>query len=112
MISVLIDHDPEATSLNGPATYYDFGDSYCTNPFWSSCQHRMACIYCDFNLLTQSASGLVLESEASVRRHLEEVPLTPDEKAILEQDVEKIEQALKKIPPQTQRLKRAAVCQI
>lgn len=77
MISVLIDHDPDASSLTGPATYYDLGDSYCTNPFWSSCQHRMACIGCDFNLLKQSASGLVMESKASVRRYLEEVPLTP-----------------------------------
>lgn len=97
MISVLIDHDPEAASLTGPATYYDLRDSYCTNPFWSSCQHRMACIGCDFNLLKQSARGLVLESKASVRRYLEEVPLTPDERTIVEQDAEKIEQALQKL---------------
>lgn len=58
----------------------------------------MACIYCDYNLLKQNASVLVLESEASVRRYIEEVPLTPDEKAIVEQDAEKIEQALKKFP--------------
>lgn len=101
MISVLIDHDPEAASLTGPATYYDLGDSYCTNPFWSSCQHRMACIGCDFNLLKQSARGLVLESKASIRRYLEEVPLTPDEKAVLEHDAEKIEQALTKLTPKS-----------
>ncbi|OWS75392.1 integrase [Pantoea sp. VS1] len=98
MISVLIDHDPEAASLTGPATYYDLGDSYCTNPFWSSCQHRMACIGCDFNLLKDSARGLILESKASVRRYLEEVPLTPDERAIVELDAEKIEQALERLP--------------
>lgn len=97
MISVLIDHDPEAASLTGPATYYDLGDSYCTNPFWSSCQHRMACVGCDFNLLKDSARGLILESKASVRRYLEEVPLTPDERAIVELDAEKIEQALKRL---------------
>lgn len=97
MISVLIDHDPEAASLTGPATYYDLGDSYCTNPFWSSCQQRMACIGCDFNLLKESSRGLVLESKASVRRYLEEAPLTPDERAIVEQDAEKIEQALKRL---------------
>nr|WP_192951247.1 DUF2767 family protein [Pantoea vagans] len=33
MKSVLIDHEPEAASLTGPATYYDLGDSYCMNPF-------------------------------------------------------------------------------
>lgn len=101
MISVLVDHDPEAVSLTGPATYYDLGDSWCTNPFWSSCPHRMACIGCDFNLLKDSARGLILESKASIRRYLEEVPLTPDERAILEQDVEKVEQALTRLGPQS-----------
>lgn len=94
MISVLVDHAPEAVTFTGPATYYDLGDSYCTNPFWSSCPHRMACIGCDFNLLKDSARGLILESKASIRRYLEEVPLTPDEKAIVEQDAEKVDQAL------------------
>ncbi|MEZ3498279.1 tyrosine-type recombinase/integrase [Pantoea sp. KPR_PJ] len=97
MISVLIDHDPEAASLTGPAKYYDLGDSYCTNPFWSSCPHRMACIGCDFNLMKESARGLILESKSSIKRYLEEVPLTPDEKAIVEQDAEKVEMALKKL---------------
>lgn len=97
MVSVLIDHDPEAASLTGPATYYDLGDSYCTNPFWSSCQHRMACIGCDFNLLKDSAHGLILESKASIKRYLEEVPLTPDERAIVEQDAEKVDQALTRL---------------
>jgi hypothetical protein len=57
----------------------------------------MACIGCDFNLLKQSARGLVLESKASVRRYLEEVPLTPDEKAIAEKDAEKLERALTRL---------------
>jgi len=103
MISVLIDHDPEAASLTGPATYYDLGDSYCTNPFWSSCQHRMACIGCDFNLLKDSARGLILESKASVKRYLEEVPLTADEKAIVENDAEKIDLALKRLSVKPER---------
>lgn len=96
MISVLIDHDPAATSLTGPATYYDLGDSFCTNPFWSSCPHRMACIGCDFNLPKRSARGLLLESKASVKHYLEEVPLTPDEKEVIEGDVEKLNAALMK----------------
>ncbi|EDV7107553.1 tyrosine-type recombinase/integrase [Salmonella enterica subsp. enterica] len=97
MISVLVDHDPEAVSPTGPATYYDLGESFCMNPFWSSCPHRMACIGCDFNLLKDSARGLMLESKTSIRRYLEEVPLTPDEKAIVEQDIKKVEQALAKL---------------
>jgi len=96
MMSVLIDHDLEAVSLTGPATYYDLGDSFCTNPFWSSCPHRMACIGCDFNLPKESARGLLLESKASVKRYLEEVPLTADEQEIVVNDMEKLDYALKK----------------
>ncbi|WP_067437128.1 tyrosine-type recombinase/integrase [Duffyella gerundensis] len=97
MISVLIDHDPAASTLSGPATYYDLGDSYCSNPFWSNCPHRMACVGCDFNLPKSSAKGLLLESKASIKRYLEEVPLTVDEKAVIECDVEKLNAALEKI---------------
>ena len=57
----------------------------------------MACIGCDFNLLKDSARGLMLESKTSIKRYLEEVPLTPDEKAIVEQDIEKVEQALARL---------------
>ena len=71
----------------------------------------MACIGCDFNLFKQRARGLVLQSKASVRRYLEEVPLTPDERAIVEQDVEKIELALKRLSLKTRRVKRAAMFQ-
>ncbi|ELH9453288.1 tyrosine-type recombinase/integrase [Salmonella enterica] len=101
MISVLVDHDPEAVTLTGPATYYDLGESFCTNPFWSSCPHRMACTGCDINLLKDSARGLILESKTSIRRYLEEVPLTPDEKAIVEQDIKKVEQALARLTAKT-----------
>ncbi|HCB0440848.1 TPA: site-specific recombinase, partial [Klebsiella pneumoniae] len=54
-------------------------------------------IGCDFNLLKDSARGLMLESKTSIKRYLEEVPLTPDEKAIVEQDIEKVEQALARL---------------
>ncbi|EPN74427.1 hypothetical protein A233_18427, partial [Pseudomonas syringae pv. actinidiae ICMP 19097] len=37
MVSVLIDHDVIARRSSDPYTFYDLGDSYCSNPFWSSC---------------------------------------------------------------------------
>ena len=61
----------------------------------------MACIGCDFNLLKDSARGLIMESKASIRRYLEEVPLTPDERSILEQDAEKVERVLTRLDPQS-----------
>ncbi|WP_272577123.1 tyrosine-type recombinase/integrase [Providencia sp. PROV274] len=97
MISVLIDHDSQAMTENGPALYYDLGNLYCTNPFWSSCPHRMACIGCDFSLPKNSDRGQALESKISIHRYLEEVPLTPDEKAIAEGDIDKLNAFIKKI---------------
>ncbi len=65
-------------------------------PFWSTCVHRMACIGCDFNLPKTSAQGPTLESKASIRRYLEEVPLTADERPVVECDQEKIEGFIRK----------------
>lgn len=96
MISVLIDHDSKAMTESGPALYYDLGELYCTNPFWSSCPHRMACIGCDFSLPKMSAKAQILESKASIRRYLEEIPLTPDEKFIVERDIEKLDYFIQK----------------
>jgi hypothetical protein len=73
------------------------GNSYCTNPFWSTCTHRMACIGCDFNLPKASVQGQALESKVSIRRYLEEVPLTADERAIVEGDQAKIEGFIRKL---------------
>ncbi|ATI83626.1 integrase [Salmonella enterica subsp. enterica] len=100
MISVLIDHDCQSITESGPALYYDLGELYCTNPFWSSCPHRMACIGCDFSLPKSSSRAQTLESKASIHRYLEEVPLTPDEKAIAEGDIDKLTAFIKKMSDQ------------
>jgi len=97
MISVLIDHDVIARHSDEPYTFYDLGDSYCSNPFWSSCPHRMACAGCDFNLPKDSTRAQALESKSSIRRYLEAVPLTPDERAIAEGDLEKLESLIRKL---------------
>jgi hypothetical protein len=43
MVSVLIDHDMADTQSTEPHAFYYLGNSYCTNPFWSTCPRRMAC---------------------------------------------------------------------
>ena len=57
----------------------------------------MACAGCDFNLPKESARGQALESKESVRRYLEEVPLSTDERGIVEGDLVKIEGLIKKL---------------
>ncbi|WP_435170340.1 tyrosine-type recombinase/integrase [Falsirhodobacter sp. 1013] len=97
MVAVLVDHDAIARKSNEPYTFYDLGDSYCSNPFWSACPHRMACAGCDFNLPKASARAHALESQDSIRRYLEEVPLTADERIIVQGDAEKVASFIKKL---------------
>ena len=97
MVTLLIDHEVIARQSGEPYTFYDLGDSYCTNPFWSTCPHRMACVGCDFNLPKASARARALENKASVRQYLDTVPLSADERVIVEGDVEKLEGFIRKM---------------
>lgn len=97
MVSVLIDHDVIARHSDEHYMFYDLGNSYCSNPFWSSCPHRMACAGCDFNLPKSSSRAQALESKASIGRYLEAVPLTTEERAIVEGDLEKLDNLIRKL---------------
>jgi hypothetical protein len=59
--------------------------------------HRMACAGCDFNLPKASARAQALESKTSIGRYLEAVPLTADERAIVEGDLEKLDGLIRKL---------------
>ena len=100
MIEVVIDQEAITSGAvqNGtPWKHYDLGDSYCSNAFWSTCPHRMACAGCFFNIPKQSAKGLVLAAQQSATRLLEEVWLSPDERAAVEGDVAALEGMLAKL---------------
>jgi integrase len=100
MIEVVIDQDAIASGVTkdgAPWKYYDLGDSYCSNAFWSTCPHRMACAGCYFNIPKRSAKGLVLAAQQSAVRLLEEVWLSPDERAAVEGDVEALNGLLLKL---------------
>nr|WP_237150976.1 integrase [Pseudomonas sp. ADAK13] len=97
IVSLLIDHDVISRQAQEPYAFYDLGDSYCSNPFWSSCPHRMACAGCDFNLPKASARAQALESKVSIGRYLEAVPLTVDERAIVDGDLEKLDSMIRKL---------------
>ncbi len=101
VIEVVLDHEAIAsgsTARGGaPWKYYDLGDSYCSNAFWSTCPHRMACAGCFFNVPKQSARGVVIAAKASAARLLEEVWLSPDERAAVEGDITALEGMLTKL---------------
>ena len=89
MVRVLIDQEAVLSGAardGAPWKFYDLGHSYCTNAFWSTYPHRMACVGCSFNLPKASAKAMAVEALTSVTRLLEEVPLSPDERAAAEGD--------------------------
>lgn len=100
MIQVVID---QAAITAGPSRdgtpwkYYDLGDSYCSNAFWSTCPHRMACAGCFFNVPKSSAKGQALEAQRSATRLLEEVWLSPDESAAVQGDLAALDGMLTKL---------------
>lgn len=69
----------------------------------------MSCIGCDFNLLKDSARADTGEQSLQTVL-LRKGPAHPDEKAILEQDAEKVEQALISSGPQSWLLKHLQFC--
>ncbi|MEJ5118637.1 site-specific integrase [Gluconobacter cerinus] len=100
MIEIVIDHEviaAGATKDGAPWKYYDLGDSYCSNAFWSTCPHRMACARCYFNIPKPSAKGVVLTAQQAANRLLEEVWLSPEERDAVSGDVEALEGMLNKL---------------
>jgi hypothetical protein len=87
MIQVLIDQEAVRNgeaAAGKPWRYYDLGNSYCTYEFWSRCKHRMVCPGCAWNVPKSSARGQALEAKQFLMRVLEEVPLTDDERGMVE----------------------------
>jgi integrase len=100
MIAVVLDQEAIASGAvreGAPWKYYDLGHSYCSNAFWSTCAHRMACAGCFFNVPKESAKGLVLAAQESAARLLEEVWLSPDERAAVEGDLKSLDGMLAKL---------------
>lgn len=95
-IEVLLDQD---AVMNGAAArgevwkYYDLGHGFCTNPFWASCAHRMACARCPFYRPKMATAEQLVEGKANLVRMLEFVSLTEDEKLLVTEGIE-LHQAL------------------
>ena len=95
-IEVLLDQDAVlsgAASRGEPWKFYDLGHGWCTNPFWSSCSHRMACARCPYYRPKQALSEQLVEGKANLVHMLEFVQLTEDEKLLVTEGIE-LHQAL------------------
>lgn len=93
-IEVLIDRDAivsGAAAEGTPWQYYDLGHGWCTNAYFVECRHRMACPKCQFYVAKGSAKGQFIEGQANLQRMLQEIPLTEDERAAVEEGIELFE---------------------
>ncbi|MDV5358262.1 tyrosine-type recombinase/integrase [Enterobacter asburiae] len=100
MVSVLIDQDAVIAGQvqQGEAwRYYDLGHGLCSYDFFEQCPHRMACAKCSFYLPKSSAKAQYIEGRQNLLKLMQEIPLTEDEQAAVENDVEAMDKLIDKL---------------
>lgn len=93
-IEVLIDQDAiksGAATEGAPWRFYDLGHGYCLYEFFDQCPHRMACAKCSFYVPKESSQAQLLEGRANLLRLLQEIPLSEEERAAVEDGIEAME---------------------
>jgi integrase len=99
-IQVLIDQDAilsGAAAQGEPWRYYDLGDGLCTNAFFVTCPHRVACAKCAFYVPKNSAKELFLEGKANLLKMRQEIPLNEDEIAAVDEGIEALQKLCNKL---------------
>jgi integrase len=99
-IEVLIDKDAVtsgAAAAGKPWSFYDLGPGYCTNDYFVTCPHRMACPKCNFYVPKDSTQGQLLEGKSNLLRMRQEIPLTEEELAAVDEGVEALEKLCEKL---------------
>ncbi|WP_320744758.1 hypothetical protein [Enterobacter sp. 276E10] len=77
--------------------YYDLGHGLCSYDFFEQCPHRMACAKCSFYLPKSSAKAQYIEGRQNLLKLMQEIPLTEDEQAAVENDVEAMDKLIDKL---------------
>jgi integrase len=90
-VEVLIDQDAiksGAAAAGSSWRFYDLGHGYCLYEFFDQCPHRMACAKCSFYRPKGSSQAQLLEGKANLLRMLQEIPLSEEERAAVEDGIE------------------------
>jgi integrase len=93
-IEVLIDQDAiksGAAAHGEPWRFFDLGHGYCLYEFFEQCPHRMACARCSFYRPKGSTRAQLLEGKANLVHMLQEIPLSEEERAAVEDGIEAME---------------------
>ncbi len=100
LVEVLLDQDAIKSGVavgGSPWKFYDLGHGYCTYDFFDQCPHRMACAKCAFYCPKGSSQAQLLEGKANLQRMLQEIPLTEDECAAVEDGIAAMEKLCKQL---------------
>lgn len=86
---MLVDQDTQkhAVADGEPWRFYDLGHGLCAYEFFDQCAHRMACARCDFYRLRESSLVQLLEAKNNILRFLQEIPLTDEERGVVDGDM-------------------------
>src|SRR5205823_6956228 len=89
-IEVLIDQEKVRNGVGATEAwkFYDLGHGYCTYDFFDQCPHRMACAKCAFYRPKGSSQAQLLEAKANLLRLKQEIPLTEEEAAAVDDGLE------------------------
>lgn len=99
-IEVLINREAVMSGIAAcgePWKFYDLGHGYCTYDFFDQCPHRMACAKCSFYLPKGSSKADLLEAKSNLLRMKQEIPLTNEELAAVEDGLIAIEKLCEKL---------------
>jgi integrase len=99
-IEVLIDQEAitSGAAANGsPWRYYELGHGWCSYEFFDQCPHRMACARCDFYVPKGSDRGLWLQTRDGLLKLLQEIPLSDEERAAVDGDVQALDRLLERL---------------
>ena len=97
VVQVLLDRAAIESGAAGKGESYKFvhlGHGYCSNPYWTQCQHRMACQRCDFYVPGDSTRAQALEANTHNQRLLEQIPVTETERKALAGDQAALKQLI------------------
>jgi len=116
-IEVLVDRNAitcGAAANGAPWRYYDLGHGWCSYEFFDQCPHRMACARCDFYVPKESARGQWLETRDGLLKMLQEIPLSDEERAAVDGDVQALDRLLERLkevstPGECQKLRQPLI---
>jgi hypothetical protein len=95
-----------AAAKGEPWRFYDLGHGHCRYDFFDQCPRRMACANCAFYRPKGSSQARMLEAKANLLRLRQDIPLTDDERAAVDDGLEAPEKLCARLTDMRRRLAR------